>query len=148
MAVGHPQLLAGDRGSSSSSSSSHPPPPPPPKILPAKPPLPPPSASGADNEGAGGGGARVRQGPNPGSLSLLSDAWEVHTNKILPEYFKFLNKYLATFDGSADEADAIGAAKEEAAAAIIEFVKSADLYQESSLQKLQGFSTGEVQSKV
>ncbi|XBI97983.1 hypothetical protein VPH35_018266 [Triticum aestivum] len=45
------------------------------------------------------------------------------------EYFKFLNKYLATFDGSADEADAIGAAKEEAAAAIIEFVKSSDLYQ-------------------
>ncbi|KAI5015869.1 hypothetical protein ZWY2020_059408 [Hordeum vulgare] len=45
------------------------------------------------------------------------------------EYFKFLNKYLATFDGSTDEADAIGAAKEEAAAAIIEFVKSADLYQ-------------------
>ncbi|XBH61582.1 hypothetical protein VPH35_115989 [Triticum aestivum] len=45
------------------------------------------------------------------------------------EYFKFLNKYLATFDGSSDEADAIGAAKEEAAAAIIEFVKSSDLYQ-------------------
>ncbi|KAE8775556.1 eukaryotic translation initiation factor 3 subunit M-like [Hordeum vulgare] len=45
------------------------------------------------------------------------------------EYFKFLNKYLAMFDGSADEADAIGAAKEEAAAAIIEFVKSSDLYQ-------------------
>ncbi|VAH24957.1 unnamed protein product [Triticum turgidum subsp. durum] len=45
------------------------------------------------------------------------------------EYFKFLNKYLATFDGSADDADAIGAAKEEAAAAIIEFVKSSDLYQ-------------------
>ena len=30
------------------------------------------------------------------------------------EYFKFLNKYLATFDGSADDADAISAAKEEA----------------------------------
>ncbi|KAF7013238.1 unnamed protein product [Triticum aestivum] len=45
------------------------------------------------------------------------------------EYFKFLNKYLPTFDGSADDADAIGAAKEEAAAAIIEFVKSSDLYQ-------------------
>ncbi|KAI4973127.1 hypothetical protein ZWY2020_028835 [Hordeum vulgare] len=45
------------------------------------------------------------------------------------EYFKFLNKYLATFDGSTDEADAIGAAKEEAVAAIIEFVKLVDLYQ-------------------
>ncbi|KAF7040478.1 hypothetical protein CFC21_050375 [Triticum aestivum] len=45
------------------------------------------------------------------------------------DYFKFLNKYLATFDGSADDADAIGAAKEEAAAAIVEFVKSSDLYQ-------------------
>lgn len=45
------------------------------------------------------------------------------------EYFNFLNKYLATFDGSADDADVIGEAKEEAAAAIIEFVKSADLYQ-------------------
>ena len=30
------------------------------------------------------------------------------------EYFKFLNKYLATFDGSANDADAISAAKEEA----------------------------------
>ncbi|KAF7105960.1 hypothetical protein CFC21_106726 [Triticum aestivum] len=86
MAAGQPQLLAGvgDRGSSSSS-SSHPPPPPPPKILLAKPPLPPPSSSGADDEGAGGGGgARARQGPQPGSLSLVSDAWEVHTDKILP----------------------------------------------------------------
>uniref|UniRef100_A0A0E0GWZ9 Eukaryotic translation initiation factor 3 subunit M n=1 Tax=Oryza nivara TaxID=4536 RepID=A0A0E0GWZ9_ORYNI len=45
------------------------------------------------------------------------------------EYFNFLNKYLATFDGSADDADAIGDAKEEAVAAIIEFVKSSDLYQ-------------------
>ncbi|XP_048566290.1 eukaryotic translation initiation factor 3 subunit M-like [Triticum urartu] len=45
------------------------------------------------------------------------------------DYFKFLNKYLATFDGSGDDADAIGAAKEEAAAAIVEFVKSSDLYQ-------------------
>ena len=45
------------------------------------------------------------------------------------EHFNFLNKYLATFDGSADDADVIGEAKEEAAAAITEFVKSADLYQ-------------------
>uniref|UniRef100_A0A453GR82 PCI domain-containing protein n=1 Tax=Aegilops tauschii subsp. strangulata TaxID=200361 RepID=A0A453GR82_AEGTS len=45
------------------------------------------------------------------------------------DYFKFLNKYLATFDGSAGDADAIAAAKEEAAAAIVEFVKSSDLYQ-------------------
>ncbi|KAI5015286.1 hypothetical protein ZWY2020_056676 [Hordeum vulgare] len=53
------------------------------------------------------------------------------------EHFKFLNKYLTTFNGSTHEADAIGAAKEEAAVAIIEYVKSADLYQVSSLQKLQ-----------
>jgi hypothetical protein len=45
------------------------------------------------------------------------------------EYFNFLNKYLATFDGSGEDADVIGEAKEEAAAAIVEFVKSADLYQ-------------------
>ena len=77
MAAGPPQLAGvGDRGSS----SSHPPPPPPPKILLAKPPLPPPSSSGADEEG----GARARQAPQPGSLSLVSDAWEVHTEKILP----------------------------------------------------------------
>uniref|UniRef100_A0A0E0KM11 Eukaryotic translation initiation factor 3 subunit M n=1 Tax=Oryza punctata TaxID=4537 RepID=A0A0E0KM11_ORYPU len=45
------------------------------------------------------------------------------------DYFNFLNKYLATFDGSGDDADAIGDAKEEAVAAIVEFVKSSDLYQ-------------------
>uniref|UniRef100_A0ACD5YAU9 Uncharacterized protein n=1 Tax=Avena sativa TaxID=4498 RepID=A0ACD5YAU9_AVESA len=45
------------------------------------------------------------------------------------EYFNFLNKYLAAFDGSGDDVDVIGEAKEEAAAAIIEFVKSSDLYQ-------------------
>ncbi|KQJ81695.1 eukaryotic translation initiation factor 3 subunit M [Brachypodium distachyon] len=45
------------------------------------------------------------------------------------EYFNSLNKYLATFDGSGDDADKIGDAKEEAAAAIIEFVKSSDLYE-------------------
>jgi protein SMG9 len=78
MAAGQPSLAGvGDRGSSS---SSHPPPPPPPKILLAKPPLPPPSSSGADEEG----GARARQAPQPGSLSLVSDTWEVHTDKILP----------------------------------------------------------------
>uniref|UniRef100_A0ACD5ZP12 Uncharacterized protein n=1 Tax=Avena sativa TaxID=4498 RepID=A0ACD5ZP12_AVESA len=77
MAAGQPSLAGvGDRGSS----SSHPPPPPPPKILLAKPPLPPPSSSGADDEGGG----RARQAPQPGSLSLVSDAWEVHTDKILP----------------------------------------------------------------
>ncbi|CAM0912382.1 unnamed protein product [Alopecurus aequalis] len=76
MAAGQPPLAGvGDRGSS----SSHPPPPPPPKILLAKPPLPPPSSSGADEEG----GARARQAPQPGSLSLVSNAWEVHTDKIL-----------------------------------------------------------------
>ncbi|KAL6653223.1 hypothetical protein ACP70R_012148 [Stipagrostis hirtigluma subsp. patula] len=45
------------------------------------------------------------------------------------EYFNFLNKYLATFKGSEEDAGAIGDAKEEAVAAIIEFVKSAGLYQ-------------------
>ncbi|CAN6223506.1 unnamed protein product [Urochloa humidicola] len=90
MAAGQPPLAgAGDRGSFSSSSHHqhhHPPPPPPPKILLAKPPLPHASSSGADDDGggAGGGGARARQAPQPGSLSLVSDAWEVHTDKILP----------------------------------------------------------------
>ncbi|XP_015692082.2 eukaryotic translation initiation factor 3 subunit M-like [Oryza brachyantha] len=45
------------------------------------------------------------------------------------EYLNFLNKYLSTFDGSDNDADAIADAKEEAVAAIIEFVKSSDLYQ-------------------
>lgn len=45
------------------------------------------------------------------------------------EYFNFLKKYLATFKGAGDDADAIGDAKEEASTAIIEFVKSSDLYQ-------------------
>lgn len=84
MAAGPPPLAgAGDRGSFSSSNHHHqPPPPPPPKILLAKPPLPHASSSGADDDG--GAGARARQAPQPGSLSLVSDAWEVHTDKILP----------------------------------------------------------------
>nr|ACN27734.1 unknown [Zea mays] len=45
------------------------------------------------------------------------------------EYFNFLNKYLATFKGSDDESATIGDAKEEAVAAIIEFVKSPNLFQ-------------------
>ncbi|WVZ67001.1 hypothetical protein U9M48_016147 [Paspalum notatum var. saurae] len=45
------------------------------------------------------------------------------------EYFNFLNKYLATFKGSDDESAAIGDAKEEAVAAIVEFVKSSNLFQ-------------------
>jgi translation initiation factor 3 subunit M len=45
------------------------------------------------------------------------------------EYLNFLNKYLATFKGSEDDANAIGGAKEEAVAAIIEFVKSSNLFQ-------------------
>lgn len=45
------------------------------------------------------------------------------------EYFNFLNKYLATFKGSDDESGTIGDAKEEAVAAIIEFVKSPNLFQ-------------------
>ncbi|XP_062185661.1 uncharacterized protein LOC133889197 isoform X3 [Phragmites australis] len=43
------------------------------------------------------------------------------------EYFNFLNKYLATFKG--DDSDAIDDAKQEAVAAIIEFVKSSSLFQ-------------------
>ena len=100
MAAGPSPLAGGvgDRGSSSSSSASHhhshhhhqhPPPPPPPKILLAKPPLPhAASSSGADDDGGGGGGGgaggRARQATQPGSLSLVSDAWEAHTDKILP----------------------------------------------------------------
>ncbi|CAD6337973.1 unnamed protein product [Miscanthus lutarioriparius] len=85
MAAG-PSPLAGDRGSSSSASHhQHPPPPPPPKILLAKPPLPHAASAGADDDGAGGGaGGRARQATQPGSLSLVSDAWEAHTDKILP----------------------------------------------------------------
>ena len=82
MAAGPPP-----RGSSSSSSHHHhPPPPPPPKILLAKPPLPHASSSGADDDGGvpGGAGGRARQAPQPGSLSLVSDSWEAHTDKILP----------------------------------------------------------------
>ncbi|XP_062225062.1 uncharacterized protein LOC133923809 [Phragmites australis] len=45
------------------------------------------------------------------------------------EFFNFLNKYLATFKGSDDDSDTIGDAKEEAVAAIIEFVKSPTLFQ-------------------
>jgi translation initiation factor 3 subunit M len=45
------------------------------------------------------------------------------------EYLNFLNKYLATFKGSEDDANAIGSTKEEAVAAIIEFVKSSNLFQ-------------------
>ncbi|RCV32469.1 hypothetical protein SETIT_7G005400v2 [Setaria italica] len=45
------------------------------------------------------------------------------------EYFNFLNKYLATFKGSDDDSATIGDAKEEAVAAIIEFVKSSNLFQ-------------------
>ncbi|KAJ1292310.1 hypothetical protein BS78_02G382700 [Paspalum vaginatum] len=44
-------------------------------------------------------------------------------------YFNFLDKYLATFKGSDDESAAIADAKEEAVAAIVEFVKSANLFQ-------------------
>ncbi|OEL34065.1 Eukaryotic translation initiation factor 3 subunit M [Dichanthelium oligosanthes] len=45
------------------------------------------------------------------------------------EYSNFLNKYLATFKGSDDDSATIGDAKEEAVAAIIEFVKSSTLFQ-------------------
>jgi protein SMG9 len=93
MSTGLSQLsggVGGDRGSSSSAGphhqhSHHPPPPPPPKILLAKPPLPHASSSGADDDGGTGvAGGRARQAPQPGSLSLVSDAWEAHTDKILP----------------------------------------------------------------
>lgn len=45
------------------------------------------------------------------------------------EYFDFLNKYLATFKGLDDASATIGDPKEEAVAAIIEFVKSSNLFQ-------------------
>ncbi|CAL5036123.1 unnamed protein product [Urochloa decumbens] len=45
------------------------------------------------------------------------------------DYFNFLNKYLATFKGSDDDSATIGDAKEEAVAAIIEFVKASNLFQ-------------------
>ncbi|TVT98460.1 hypothetical protein EJB05_46745, partial [Eragrostis curvula] len=80
MASGPPQLAGvGDRGSS----SHHPNPPAPPKILLAKPPLPHASSSGAEDDG-GGAGARARQAPQLGSLSLVSESWEAHTDKFLP----------------------------------------------------------------
>ncbi|XP_066377913.1 uncharacterized protein [Miscanthus floridulus] len=85
MAAGPSPLAGGvgDRGSSASH-HQHPPPPPPPKILLAKPPLPHAASAGADDDGGGGAGGRARQAPQPGSLSLVSDAWEAHTDKILP----------------------------------------------------------------
>ncbi|RCV15793.1 hypothetical protein SEVIR_3G088600v4 [Setaria viridis] len=45
------------------------------------------------------------------------------------EYFNFLNKYLTTFKGSDDDSATIDDAKEEAVAAIVEFVKSSTLFQ-------------------
>lgn len=56
------------------------------------------------------------------SFSLMIDSMS-------KEYFNFLNKYLATFKGSDDESATIGDAKEQAVAAIIEFVKSSNLFQ-------------------
>nr|CAD1820154.1 unnamed protein product [Ananas comosus var. bracteatus] len=43
--------------------------------------------------------------------------------------FAFLNKYLATFSGSGEDAYTMNDAKEEAVRAIIEFVKSPDVFQ-------------------
>ena len=86
MAAGPSPLAGGvgDRGSSSSH-HQHPPPPPPPKILLAKPPLPHAASAGADDDGGGGAaGGRASQATQPGLLSLVSDAWEAHTDKILP----------------------------------------------------------------
>ncbi|XP_044983578.1 probable plastid-lipid-associated protein 9, chloroplastic [Hordeum vulgare subsp. vulgare] len=76
---------------------------------------------------------RLNPTPRPTTSPYLEGRWNIEwfghsspesfASKLLfdmgKEYFEFLNKYLAMFDGSTDEADAIGAAKEEAAAAII-----------------------------
>lgn len=48
--------------------------------------------------------------------------------------FAFLNKYLATFSGSGEDAYTMNDAKEEAVRAIIEFVKSPDIFQVSSFE--------------
>ncbi|WOK98329.1 protein SMG9 [Canna indica] len=79
-------ILASSSSSSSSSSLSSglPPPPPPPKILLAKP-------AGAAiaprlgrEDDPSGVVHRSRNAPQPGSLNLLSDSWEFHTDRILP----------------------------------------------------------------
>ncbi|KAG0492045.1 hypothetical protein HPP92_005126 [Vanilla planifolia] len=69
--------------SSETTSSSGLPPPPPPKILLAKP------ASGGVTPRVGRDDdpsvfTRFRNAPQPGSLSFISDSWEVHTDRILP----------------------------------------------------------------
>jgi hypothetical protein len=58
-----------------------------------------------------------------------SQSFPLTIDSMAKEYFNFLNKYLATFKGSDDESATIGDAKEEAVAAIIEFVKSPNLFQ-------------------
>jgi hypothetical protein len=58
-----------------------------------------------------------------------SQSFPLTIDSMAKEYFNFLNKYLATFKGSDDESGIIGDAKEEAVAAIIEFVKSPNLFQ-------------------
>jgi hypothetical protein len=58
-----------------------------------------------------------------------SQSFSLMIDSMAKEYFNFLNKYLATFKGSDDESATIGDAKEEAVAAIIEFVKSSNLFQ-------------------
>jgi hypothetical protein len=45
------------------------------------------------------------------------------------EHLNFLNKYLATFKGSKDDADPISSKKEEVVATIIDFVKPSNIFQ-------------------
>ncbi|KAK8970347.1 hypothetical protein KSP40_PGU008922 [Platanthera guangdongensis] len=69
---------------SAASSSGLPPPPPPPKILLAKPP----SGTGSSRLGRDDDPSAVlirsRNASQPGSLSFISDSWDVHIDRILP----------------------------------------------------------------
>jgi translation initiation factor 3 subunit M len=47
------------------------------------------------------------------------------------ESFTFLSKYLATFSGTGEDTVAISEVKEDAVRAIIEFIKSPDLFRVS-----------------
>ncbi|PKA60647.1 hypothetical protein AXF42_Ash006281 [Apostasia shenzhenica] len=77
-------MAGGAPPSTGASSSSLPPPPPPPKILLAKP------ATGSAlprlgrDDDPSGVATRSRNTPPPGSLSLISDSWDIHIDRILP----------------------------------------------------------------
>ncbi|KAJ3679790.1 hypothetical protein LUZ60_016068 [Juncus effusus] len=50
------------------------------------------------------------------------------------ESFRYLSKYLATFSGAAEDADAMSGAKEDAVRAILDFIKSPDIFQSDLLE--------------